>query len=148
MRVSVNPVRHTILGKKFTEQLPVVQCKLGSTIEGHIELKIGTLIDVSITDVGVYKVNAPTGTEKRYIRDPVTNYYDSFPESLMYTIEEKRFGRLVLFWRFLPSAISGVLLNDYYSIEFNIEDTTNMGTANTANVKGEVVVKVSADITG
>ena len=142
MKVSINPLRHIILGRKFLEKLPEVKCFQTSTIEGYIDIAISTLKEVEVSKVGIYLVQAPTDYDFRYIRiNPSENIYGTTPTCLAYNVS-RRNNRHSLFWRFYPGVISGVEAGKIYSLEFNIEDSASENTATTANILGAVIVNI------
>ena len=96
---------------------PILEVGILDTCEGFIEIQIPGIKSDCTIDAYVYKVNAPTYTEPRYIRTGSDLYESSV---LFYEKEILPSGNLQIFYRFDAYSIAEVSNNDYFAITFHI----------------------------
>lgn len=124
-------------GSKVTEDRPaLLEMGIGSTAEGYVEVIIpGVESDYTI-DSEVYKLDAPTAIESRYIK---TGLDLLNPQVLYISSEIMSNGNLRIFYRFDPSSITGADHGDFYGITFFIN---RLLTASSVKVSANVVIHI------
>jgi len=101
---------------------PVLEMNMLDTCEGYIQITTpGIKVDCTI-EAHVYKVDPPSYTEPRYIKEG-SDLYDSFV--LIYEKELLSNGNLQIFYRFDPYSIATVSNDDYFAISFYINKLEN-----------------------
>jgi len=135
-------IRHFIQGRKYTDELPNVICNVNATVEGAAECLLN-MSDPVVAQINVYELSDIPNCWPRYIRIG-NDLYADHPDILTVSAIGGITGQRVS-WRFRPDLIPNSL-DKIYSIEIELSDVEDDGTAETAKAVIQIVVNTSADV--